>query len=362
MESWRVYKIQNASLSDDGFKGKGSRRYELMWKRAACFKAFCWDKMGYSLTIEIPGSLGADVGFKCGIMRSQQPLSCVCDPHPAPMDGYGVFGLRHADDPARDGIHVDEEPARKVLPFPANGSCITMHYSGARRRILWLSVDGSAPVEVRFADEIMELPTREYYFPYFIMRDADIVVRLSLSSSEESRGTKRKRSIHEIAAHVERMWTERCDTDAEVVTASGRIQVHKSIVCSCPIFRVAFAGGYSETSTGKMNILDVSHSTVEALLQFIYIKEVPDGVKHHELLGLAHRFEQKDLVELCAHAIIEKVNPTNICEAVSTLRVLKGDPIVAEAWQKLRHKVTFSPSLLDELLLTVPSSTVVQVS
>ena len=46
--------------------------------------------------------------------------------------------------------------------------------------------------------------------------------------------------------HAERMWYERPFTDAEIITATGSIKVHRSILCASPPFEAAFEGGYAE--------------------------------------------------------------------------------------------------------------------
>ena len=149
------------------------------------------------------------------------------------------------------------------------------------------------------------------------------------------------------------MWIEGNYADAEVVTSTGLIKVHKCIVCSRPQFEAAFGGGYSESRSGQMKILDCSHSTVEAFLQFIYIKQLPDRVCYEELIHLAHRFEERDLVKQCARMIAEKADATNVCAAASCLRVLKDEAEVAPSWEKLCRKVSSSRSIQEVLLVTV---------
>jgi len=344
MPSLRVRATNNAQISDDMFKGTSNR-----WQNCAIFGMEKSPTTGFSFTIKLPDDLGTSFGFAFGIVRTDNKMPTAEDiktgalHEPNPEVGFAVICL------AGLGCETWEfERKRLPLSVPSKGSIIIMRYTTSTRT-LSVSVDGGAMVDVRFAGLIQKAE----YAPYFVARDAGVSFQLNVDEDPNGESKKRKRSEDAVSAHVERMWLERRFTDAEIATATGSINVHRSVLCANPQFKAAFDGGYVESVAKKMRIDDVSHSTVEALVQYIYVREVPDEVNHHELLGLAHRFEQAGLVELCSRAIVDNLEASNICEAARALRGFKDDPAVSDAWGALMRKLASNPSMQYSVLMTV---------
>ena len=63
-----------------------------------------------------------------------------------------------------------------------------------------------------------------------------------------------------------------------------------------------------------------------------------------------------DQSDLCAGAILDIVDASNICKAACALRMFKDDPEVSGAWKDLMLKLASNPSMQEVVLLTVPST------
>ena len=65
-------------------------------------------------------------------------------------------------------------------------------------------------------------------------------------------------------------------------------------------------------------------ASCEAFLQPLYTRALPGQVKHKEVLVvLAHRHEEKELIEICANTFVEGLGVVGVCEATCGLRLLK---------------------------------------
>lgn len=162
-----------------------------------------------------------------------------------------------------------------------------LQYSHFPVRKLTISVNGGDAIKLDVPKGISDAE----YVPYLVVRDKHHSFRVHVVTNQASRGKKRGRSVEQSCKHAESMWFERRFTDAEVVTRTGAIKVHRAIMCSCQPFRAAFEGGYAESTSCTMAVKGFAHATVEAFIRYIYIGRLPDEVDHPELLQLAHQFE-----------------------------------------------------------------------
>lgn len=154
------------------------------------------------------------------------------------------------------------------------------------------------------------------------------------------------------ATHMQRMWTERRFTDALVKTATGSIPVHRAVLSAFPPFAAAFSGPFQENYDRVLHIDDVQHASVEAFLEFLYTGDLRGSANHSEVLKLAHRNEQSELVEYCAWALVEFACPENICEVVRSLRVFKLEKEVVVAWNHLHTRISVCSALRESLMMS----------
>ena len=152
---------------------------------------------------------------------------------------------------------------------------------------------------------------------------------------------------------MERMWKQRRFTDATILTKEGSIPVHRAVMCSSSVFEAAFGGAFQEGSSCQIKIDDVAHKAVEAFVQYMYTREFHEETCCIELLPLAHRYEQSDLVAACAQHIVGAAEPSNICETLNSLKLFKDCPCVKKAWDELSVKVKTSDALRDALMMGV---------
>jgi len=210
---------------------------------------------------------------------------------------------------------------------------------------LFIGVDDGRPVEVNCFRKPIRVGD---YLPYLEVRGQHSVP-ISLSQNRR----KRKRADDHVRIHAQRMWEERRFTDAHIKTTTGMIKVHRAILCSSPVFEAAFAGVYRESASCTIQIDDASHGSVEALIQFLYTAELPDTVDYLDLLKLAHRYEEQELVSICACEIVDAAHEANVCETVRAMRLFKDHPCVADQWKRLKQKISQSGEMQESVMMAL---------
>mmetsp|Transcript_90769 Transcript_90769/g.252508 ORF Transcript_90769/g.252508 Transcript_90769/m.252508 type:complete len:234 (-) Transcript_90769:88-789(-) len=226
-----------------------------------------------------------------------------------------------------------------------SGNMVTMKYEAVPERQLSLAINEGPYVTVsEFCEPIADMP----YLPFL-----NLGTTSSIDVRVHNGGSGRKRRHPGDSHHGVRMWLERQFTDAEIETATGSIPVHRAILCSSPHFKAALTGGFQESRECRLRIDDVSHGAVEAFLAFIYTGNLPDGANPAEVLKLAHRYDQEELVEICASAAVDAVCPTSVRGVVQVLRMLKENPAVAVAWQRLSDKIATGSELREALMMSI---------
>eukprot|EP00427_Karlodinium_veneficum_P043684 CAMPEP_0169267172 /NCGR_PEP_ID=MMETSP1016-20121227/46922_1 /TAXON_ID=342587 /ORGANISM="Karlodinium micrum, Strain CCMP2283" /LENGTH=109 /DNA_ID=CAMNT_0009351393 /DNA_START=325 /DNA_END=654 /DNA_ORIENTATION=- len=101
-----------------------------------------------------------------------------------------------------------------------------------------------------------------------------------------------------------------------------------------------------EAREACISIDDANPDAVEALLQFLYTKSVPDAVDVSELLPLAHRFECGQLLDDCADRILEDLNTDNVAKIVNSLRPFADDAVLQKCWLELGVRISANPELV----------------
>lgn len=267
---------------------------------------------------------------------------------------YGLFVQFDEGVYIRDGSWTGPTPAKKLpgLPRIQPGAVIRMEFKTAPLA-LSLAVNGSTPVLVNESAPVVSLGLQTIphvlYAP-FVNLGTSISIKAKASVIDSPCSRRRKFSDHG-ADHNQRMWKDREFTDAEIVTASGTIPVHRAILCCSAHFKAAFTGGYQESANCTIRIDDAAHMSVEAFIQFLYTGDLADGVDLAEVLKLAHRYQQDDLVKICAESMLKALNEDTVCETVRCLRLMRQTPSVAAAWQELEGKIRDVPELRTAVLV-----------
>lgn len=93
--------------------------------------------------------------------------------------------------------------------------------------------------------------------------------------------------------------------DGTVVAAGVELRVHRAVIAALsPFFAAAFAGGFSESASARLEIRDASPAAVAALVRFAYgepaLPARPDVPLALDVLALAHRLGVPALQEAAA--------------------------------------------------------------
>eukprot|EP00727_Mastigamoeba_balamuthi_P004242 m51a1_g13815 putative rho-related protein raca-like (571) ;mRNA; r:414260-416437 len=98
-------------------------------------------------------------------------------------------------------------------------------------------------------------------------------------------------------------------SDAVVRAGGASIPAHRVFLCGrCPFFSAALGGGFSEATTGVLELGDASPEACEALLEFVYTDCSPTvKAEPMELLVLAHTHGLDRLTCMCVSCIAEAV-------------------------------------------------------
>eukprot|EP00727_Mastigamoeba_balamuthi_P004243 m51a1_g13816 putative ras-related c3 botulinum toxin substrate 1 (488) ;mRNA; r:417087-419081 len=98
-------------------------------------------------------------------------------------------------------------------------------------------------------------------------------------------------------------------SDAVVRAGGTSIPAHRVFLCGrCRVFSAALGGGFSEATTGVLELGDASPEACEALLEFVYTDRSPTvKAELMELLRLAHTHALDRLTCMCVSSIAEAV-------------------------------------------------------
>ena len=90
-----------------------------------------------------------------------------------------------------------------------------------------------------------------------------------------------------------------------------QLRCHRFILADAsPVWDAALNGDFRESHAQQLEISDAEPEAVEALLCYAYTRRAPDKVCV-SLLGLAHRYQMKELAAYCADRLMEQ--RSNIC-------------------------------------------------
>ena len=150
------------------------------------------------------------------------------------------------------------------------------------------------------------------------------------------------------------LWSQRKFTDAEIQCSGERFPVHKAIVAvGSSFFQSLFESEMSEARNGIVIIHDANPTTLQAVLQYLYLITIPNDVDMVELFGLAHRFNVQGLVEDAGERMLSCITVDNIHARATMLRRHMRDPVVAALWEEMIDLLTLSENreLLQKLLV-----------
>merc|ERR1712151_1104806 len=143
----------------------------------------------------------------------------------------------------------------------------------------------------------------------------------------------------------------RAFADADVICPPRSIAVHRCFLAAAsPFFARAFQGSMRESSEAKVVIEDADADAVEALVHYLYTGAVDDNVDPTALLALAHRFEVRGLLRLCAASIVWDLTEENVARSVAALRPFKDEGPIEEYWRALVDRLGGDRAMLEALL------------
>merc|ERR1712187_851449 len=105
-----------------------------------------------------------------------------------------------------------------------------------------------------------------------------------------------------------------------------------------------------EATEASISINDFSEEFVEAFIQFLYTSVIPEGIHPANLLPLAHRYECKELLELCANDLLESISEQNCAEYAEILQPFEDDHQLGPCWTRFVERLVSDPALGKALL------------
>jgi len=167
-----------------------------------------------------------------------------------------------------------------------------------------------------------------------------------------SPGRKRQGDPHvEGSSVMSSMWADRAFTDAVVVCGQKRISVHRCVlVAVSPFFAAAFKGSLREASQASITIGEATEDVVEGFLQYLYTQTIPTGITYADLLPLAHRYECKSLLDLCAAEVVETLGEHNVAKYVAMLQPFEDDPTLGKYWAKAAERICSDAGLAKAMM------------
>merc|ERR1712008_178886 len=135
------------------------------------------------------------------------------------------------------------------------------------------------------------------------------------------------------------MWKDSDFSDCQI-TCSGRVfACHRAVLAAAsPVLRAALQSGLKESVDAKIEIKDAEPVAVEAFLKYIY-----NGVLEEDhaaaVLPMAHRYEVKELVGICAHSMLNSINQQKMVDFVSSLNLFIEHQGFFAVWPSFVEKV-----------------------
>ncbi|XP_068130542.1 kelch repeat and BTB domain-containing protein 8-like [Hyperolius riggenbachi] len=101
--------------------------------------------------------------------------------------------------------------------------------------------------------------------------------------------------------------------DLTIVTEGSRFLCHRVVLASLsPYFRAMFTSCMVESQQGEVSLLDVSSSTIETILHFIYTGEAAVTLDNVEdLFTVSSRLQITAMQEQCSRFLIQRLNNDN---------------------------------------------------
>merc|ERR1712187_782183 len=205
---------------------------------------------------------------------------------------------------------------------------------------LYFAVEGHSRVKVP-----MEIPSGDYRPCISIARS-----KVRLWTSVQSR--KRKIVVDDDEASALKvmrcLWTDRSFSDATVTCGSQSFRVHRSILAAnSQFFARAFQSQMRAASDCSVVIPDADKNSVEALLRYLYTRDVGEDFDASALLPLAHRYEVAGLVDRCAAAITKGLREDNVVRSVAALMPFKDEESIKWHWNDVMGRIATHRALLE---------------
>ena len=128
----------------------------------------------------------------------------------------------------------------------------------------------------------------------------------------------------------------RCTVDKYCCRGSAAYGLPEQMAAASSFFVRAFAAPTAEGLQASLMVEDADPEAEQALLRHLYIGLVDECQDFAALLALAHRFDFRGLVDLCAANLTEELTAENSGNVLQT-RCKQGALWFATSWPKLQH-------------------------
>eukprot|EP00929_Paragymnodinium_shiwhaense_P054172 TRINITY_DN27145_c0_g1_i1.p1 TRINITY_DN27145_c0_g1~~TRINITY_DN27145_c0_g1_i1.p1 ORF type:complete len:252 (+),score=87.99 TRINITY_DN27145_c0_g1_i1:81-836(+) len=180
-------------------------------------------------------------------------------------------------------------------------------------------------------------------------------ITLEMVKKEEKESSKKRRRVdHAEAAALGLfdLWKTRRFADALVKCGNEAFAVHRAVLAMrSPVFAAMFEqDGFKEGAERLITIGEADPKTVEGLLEYIYVGQVPRAVDCKCLLPLAERFEVQGLVDVCVGVVNCELNEENVVPTVRLFRQQRHREAVGKAYDDLVKRIKRDDRLLRAVL------------
>merc|ERR1711879_812290 len=123
-----------------------------------------------------------------------------------------------------------------------------------------------------------------------------------------------REAASEVCTKMRNILSSRSFTDAIVRCGDQHFEVHRAILAaSSPVFDAMFkTEGMKEGSERTVVIENSSPAAVGAMIEYMYVSEVPDDADVACLLQLADQYQLEGLLDLCGTLLINNVTEQNV--------------------------------------------------
>lgn len=150
------------------------------------------------------------------------------------------------------------------------------------------------------------------------------------------------------------MWAQREETGDFTVSCQAETwRVHGNVLAAAsPVMQSMVTGCMKEARQRRIEIQDVDPKGVQAMLEFIYLGELPkvDGTGLSVAIRLSHMYGLPELLEACGQRALEDISKDDMVEVIHAFQPLTDTAEIGVVFDMVCKKIQSNDELFKHLM------------